>query len=146
MKVLTTGSRTWKGVYGEWIITLTLNRLESLGHALHSPLRLMNGACPEGADAIVQRWADRREVPLEEFPADWANYGKAAGPMRNMYMVHLGADMCIGFLRDNSRGTMGTLDLARAAKIPTFVVPWDDSTPPIPNELPSHEQGGIPPV
>jgi hypothetical protein len=146
MKVLTTGSRTWRGVYGEWIIQLTLNRLEALAIALHSPLRLMNGACPEGADAIVQRWCDRRGVPLDAFPADWANYGKAAGPMRNMYMVHLGADMCVAFLRDNSKGTEGTINLARAAKIPTFVVPWDDTTPPSMNELLSHEQGGIPPV
>jgi hypothetical protein len=127
VKVLTTGSRTWEGVYGYSMTGLVLGRLQALSLALHSPLRLMNGACPQGSDVQVKRWAANRNVPLEEFPADWMNYGKAAGPMRNMYMVNLGADMCVAFLRDNSRGTQGTIDLARAAKIPTFVIPWGAS-------------------
>jgi hypothetical protein len=139
MKVLTTGSRTWTGVYGDWIITLTLNRLESLGRALYSPLRLMNGACPEGADAVVQRWAHRRNVRLTEFPADWIGLGKQAGFIRNQFMVNQGADMCVAFLRDNSRGTQHTIDRARAAGIPTFVVPWDGTPDLISGELPYPE-------
>lgn len=124
MKVLTTGSRDWFGIWGEWRITLVLNRLELLATALESPLRLMHGACPEGADAIVTRWATRRRVPMEEFPADWLKLGRQAGPIRNQYMVNRGADMCVAFLKDASKGTQGTVDLARDAKIPTFVVPW----------------------
>lgn len=124
MKVLTTGSRNWEGVAGEWRIQVVLSRLLLTAAALDSPLRLMNGACPTGADAIVKRWADRRQVPLDEFPANWLTYGRMAGPIRNQYMVNLGADMCVAFLRDNSRGTQGTIDLARAEGIPTFVISW----------------------
>lgn len=124
MKILTAGSRTWEGIWGEWRIQVVLNRLLLTAAALDSPLRLMNGACPQGADAIVKRWADRRLVPLDEFPAEWLKYGNRAGLMRNEYMVNLGADMCVAFLRNNSRGTQNTIDLARAVGIPTFVVPW----------------------
>lgn len=136
MKVLTTGSRTWTGAHGNWIINLVMGRLESLSLALHSPLRVMNGACFEGADAAVQRWCDRRDIPLEEFPADWLKYGRAAGPIRNQHMVSLGADMCVAFLRDNSQGTQHTVDRARAAGIPTFVVPWDATPESPPHGLP----------
>lgn len=124
MKVLTAGSRNWEGIWGEWRVQTVLSRLLLTAAALDSPLRLMNGACPQGADAIVKRWADRRLVPLDEFPAEWLKYGKRAGPIRNEYMVSLGADMCVAFLRDGSKGTQGTIDLARAAKIPTFPIPW----------------------
>jgi hypothetical protein len=135
LKVLITGSRTWNGTFGGWRIGLTLNRLQSLSLALESPLRLMNGACPEGADRLVQRWADLNEVPLEEFPADWIGLGKPAGFVRNQFMVNQGADMCVAFLRDGSRGTQHTIDRARAAGIPTFVVPWITSTTDV-NDLP----------
>jgi Protein of unknown function (DUF2493). len=128
MKVLTTGSRTWTGVLGGERINAVLYLLEGLATVLESPLRLMNGACPQGADKLVQRWADINDVPLEEFPADWLGLGKPAGFVRNQFMVNQGADMCIAFLRDNSRGTLHTIERARAAGIPTFVVPWQTST------------------
>jgi hypothetical protein len=115
LKVLITGSRTWNGTFGGWRIGLTLNRLQSLSLALESPLRLMNGACPEGAD--------------------WIGLGKPAGFVRNQFMVNQGADMCVAFLRDGSRGTQHTIDRARAAGIPTFVVPWITSTTDV-NDLP----------
>jgi hypothetical protein len=40
-------------------------------------------------------------------------------------MVDLGADMCIGFLKDNSSGTRHTLALARNRGISTFTVHWE---------------------
>lgn len=143
MKVLTTGSRNWEGVWGEFRIQMVLNRLEALCFALESPLRLMNGACPTGADAAVKRWADRRLVPCEEFPADWLKYGKRAGPMRNEYMVTQGADLCVAFLRGISRGAQGTIDLAQAAKIPTFVIPWIPSAEEL-DDLPFVAREGSP--
>jgi hypothetical protein len=42
-------------------------------------------------------------------------------------MVSKGADMCIAFLRAGSDGTTGTINLAREAGIPTFVVPWEET-------------------
>ena len=128
MNVLTTGSRTWTGIWGQWRINLTMNRLHALSASLHTRLRVINGACPEGADVLVKRWAHIHNVTLEEFPADWLQYGKAAGPIRNQYMVNRGPDLCFAFLRDGSRGTQHTIDMAKAAGIPTFVIPWASTT------------------
>jgi hypothetical protein len=44
-------------------------------------------------------------------------------------MIADSADMCIGFLRDASRGTTGTLQLAREAGIPTYTVHWNEEVP-----------------
>ena len=36
-----------------------------------------------GADRFARRWAVDRGVWFETFPADWDNFGKRAGPIRN---------------------------------------------------------------
>jgi YspA, cpYpsA-related SLOG family len=128
MRVLITGSRDWEGLAAENRVYLVLDKVAELSYVLGLPLVLVHGDCPTGADPCADRWGMRRHkfVTVERHPADWATYGKAAGPIRNKIMVDLGADMCIGFLRNNSDGTSGTLRLAREAKIPTFVIDWEE--------------------
>ena len=140
--MLITGSRDWEGILAERKIYRVLDAVFVLAHYnLGSPLVLVHGDCPTGADQCADRWAVRREeiVTMERHPADWKKWGKSAGPARNRYMVNLGADMCIGFLRAGSDGTSGTLALARDAGIPTFVVPWEEewSARPVRGPVPS---------
>jgi hypothetical protein len=45
-------------------------------------------------------------------------------------MVDLGADLVLAFLRDNSRGTTGCIELAERAGLTPHVVDYD-SLPPI---------------
>lgn len=131
MRVLVTGSRDWTGVYGEARIYMILNQVLALAEALHTPLTIVHGDGP-GADQTIDAWARRREdagVTVEPYPANW-HIGNGAGPVRNQYMVNLGADLCIGFLRGNdSRGTSDCLARARAAGIPTYTVPWTEEEP-----------------
>jgi hypothetical protein len=133
MRVLTTGSRTWEGIHAENRIQLILNSLHAFAEGLGTKLTIIHGDCPSGADAIVDRWAVRREadgVTVVRYPAKWQLYGKAAGPVRNKIMVkNAQADFCIGFSRGGSLGTAHTLELARQAGIPTFVVPWEEEIP-----------------
>jgi hypothetical protein len=118
-RVLVTGSRSWtdiKTVYN----TLTDHWLE-VGN-----FTLVHGACPTGADNYADQWAGWSSVypgfnvTVETFPADWSQ-GKKAGPLRNQKMVDAGADICLAFPTDESRGTLDCIRRARAAGIPVKV-------------------------
>jgi hypothetical protein len=125
MRVLITGSRNWEGVWAEARLRGVLDRVERLSVHLVSPLVIVHGGCPTGADAIADRWARRRDYEPEVNEAEWIKWGRSAGPARNTLMVNKGADMCIGFLRDSSRGTLDCIEKARGVAIPTFVVHWN---------------------
>ena len=107
-RILVTGSRTWTDT-------------ERIMHALMpyrwSGATLVHGGA-QGADLIAaETWASWG-LPVEVHPADWATYGQAAGYIRNAKMVELGANICLAFWKDQSRGTGHTINLASAAGIP----------------------------
>jgi hypothetical protein len=129
VRVIVAGSRDWLGIYAEAKIQMTLNMLLAFSDIIGEKLTIVHGNCPTGADAIVDRWCRRREdqVGMEVFTPVWKFYGKGAGPIRDKVMVDEGADMCLVFLKDGSRGATTTAALAREAKIPTFIVPWEET-------------------
>lgn len=43
--------------------------------------------CASGADADGELYADDRCLPVTRFQANWEEYGKAAGPIRNRQMA-----------------------------------------------------------
>lgn len=79
---------------------------------------LVHGGCPTGADAIAHAWAEPTSATIDIFIADWANHGRAAGPRRNARMVAEGADLCLAFIKNGSRGASHTVRLAERAGIP----------------------------
>lgn len=131
-RILITGSRTWSN---EQSIRDALANIISQ----HGPenVTVVHGACPQGADALADRiasaWAG---VTVERHPADWAapcstlcrthrrrrgdgtTYCPAAGINRNQHMVDLGADLCLAFIKDNSRGATDCARRAARAGIP----------------------------
>jgi len=50
----------------------------------------------KGADTYGKEWAISNNLPVDEYPADWKRYGKAAGPLRNKQMA-ANADALIVF-------------------------------------------------
>lgn len=96
LRVVVTGSRDW-----------TNYRLvcENLDQFLISELH--EGAAP-GADSCARRWAISRQIPSFRHPANWAQFGKSAGPRRNIAMhEEVGPDLVVAFKNDfgaNPRG------------------------------------------
>ena len=66
-----------------------------------------------GADALGERYARERGYQVKRFPADWKQYGKAAGPKRNEAMAKY-ADALLAYWNGRSPGTQNMIDLAKA--------------------------------
>ena len=120
-RILITGSRDWQD-------NLTINRAITAAMWDHGGTEfvIVSGHCPTGADAEAERIAKARDIPVELHPADWKTYGKAAGFRRNAEMVNLGADICLAFIRNGSKGATHTADLAEKAGIPMMRFHDDD--------------------
>jgi hypothetical protein len=123
-RVLVTGSRDWASPLEVY------ERLADVRAVVHESGRydrfvVVHGACPRGADKHAARWClfpdAFADMPVigEPHPADWnGGYGKTAGFVRNAKMVKLGADLCLAFIRNGSRGATHCADLAEKAGIP----------------------------
>jgi hypothetical protein len=72
-----------------------------------------------GIDAIAKEIAVLGEIPHREFKADWLNYGKAAGPIRNRAMAEY-ADALILVWDGKSRGSANMLATAQQFKLRIF--------------------------
>jgi hypothetical protein len=114
-RILITGSRDWTDIdkitevlRGTWIAA-----------GMPDDITLVSGSCRTGADAIAEEVWERQGFPIESHPADWS-VGKQAGFIRNAEMVSLGADICLAFIKNESKGATMTADLAQKSGIPTF--------------------------
>jgi hypothetical protein len=122
-RVLVTGSRDWPDpsrVYRE------LSRLLAWAYEWgYHTLTVVHGDCPTGADKHASDWCSfphalaSISVIEEKHPADWKNHGKAAGFMRNQEMVNLGANECLAFIYNESRGASHTAERSEIAGIST---------------------------
>jgi YspA, cpYpsA-related SLOG family len=122
-RILVTGSREWTGAFR--ICTVLAEYYKQDATAV-----LVSGACPKGADHLAEYWWKRWSGTIERHPADWDQFGKAAGFRRNAEMVALGADICLAFALPCTRpdctrlephdthGTEDCMKRARAAGIP----------------------------
>ena len=113
MRVLVTGSRDYP-----WWNDVNRALLEYLHDAFN--ITIVHGACPRGADMWAQRFVDYQKVRCEQYPAEWDKYGKRAGYVRNADMVALGADLCLAFINEESKGATMTADLAENSGIRTI--------------------------
>lgn len=119
-RVLVTGSREW--IWDDDLYIALNGELEQYG-----AVTIVHGDCPTGADHLARMWAQANikagmrqgiaHVRHEAYPALWDDFDKAAGPIRNKYMVQLGADVCLAFPTPSSRGTISCMKLAQAAGI-----------------------------
>lgn len=75
----------------------------------------------QGADRLGERYAKYYGIQLDIFLPEWSKYGTSAGFIRNQLIVD-NCDMVLAFWNGESRGTADTIEKARKAKKPTFIV------------------------
>jgi hypothetical protein len=114
VRVLVTGSRDWpdRGV---------ISRALREAWVVNPPgeeFVVVHGKCMTGADKMAEYVARKNGWTLEPHPADWKRYGKPAGFRRNIEMVKAGADVCLAFIKDASRGATHCALAAEEAGIP----------------------------
>jgi hypothetical protein len=116
LKILVTGSRDWADPR---TIELEVFRALYEWKTPHREAVLIHGACPTGADALADDYARATGMHVIRRPADWDRYGKRAGFLRNVELVELEPDVCLAFIRQDSKGATMTANLAEKAGIET---------------------------
>jgi predicted Rossmann fold nucleotide-binding protein DprA/Smf involved in DNA uptake len=74
-----------------------------------------------GVDRTAEEAARERGLKVISLPAQWDKYGKSAGFRRNADIVKL-ADRVIAFWDGVSKGTLHTINLAKAQGKPVEIV------------------------
>lgn len=112
MRMLITGSRTWTD-------RSLIFRAMSWAGWRDTAITVVHGKCHKGADDIADDFARQLGWTIEGHPADWKRYGRRAGFVRNAEMVAAGADVCLAFIHNNSKGATMCAELAEKAGILT---------------------------
>lgn len=114
MRLLVCGSRDWAD---EGLIERVLS-----GYARETVV--IHGGAP-GADKLAGAAAKKLGMSVDVFPADWAHYGKAAGPKRNQKMLDKGQpDAVIAFHPDlsQSKGTKDMIERSEKAGLSVTLI------------------------
>lgn len=109
MRLLVCGDRDWTD--NPYLFS-TLDRI----HRLFRIDAVVEGGA-RGADIAARVWADRRGIEVEEYPAEWETFGRAAGPRRNQQMLNslvVGQDLVVAF-HEEFDTSLGTKDMVTRA-------------------------------
>lgn len=77
---------------------------------------VVSGGC-RGVDEMGERWAQAHDIPVRQFVADWAKYGREAGELRNREMAHYAQGLIL-LWDGKSPGASCMLREAAKAEIP----------------------------
>ena|ERR1700692_4135401 len=101
MKLIIAGSRDFDGVVGfDKAVNLLMKFMKQLPY---HPEEIVSGTA-KGGDEVGEIWATRNNVQIKQFPDDWDQYKKAAGPIRNKQMAEY-SDAAIVLWDGKSKGS-----------------------------------------
>jgi hypothetical protein len=112
MKVLVCGSRFYTHY----------SRILQYVRGLEDAVIIAGGA--RGADTLAVKAAKACGFTFREYPANWAKYGKKAGPIRNQTMLDMESpDIVVAFHEDidSSKGTKDMVSRARKSGVPVLI-------------------------
>jgi hypothetical protein len=93
---------------------------ECLDYDVPWKIELVLSGTARGADQLGERWAEKRGIYVERYPADWTRFGKSAGYRRNEQMARNAAAL-IAFWDSRSPGTKHMIDIARRHSLRVLV-------------------------
>lgn len=114
MRIVVTGDRNWNDT----------NIIEQAFGIFISGknVEIIHGNCI-GCDLLAKEVALKSNYRVRDFPADWANYGRSAGPIRNKQMLAEKPNFVLAF-HDNigeSKGTKDCINQAKKLKITVYL-------------------------
>lgn len=115
IRVIVAGTRTFKNYK---LLEKTLDFL--LQNYKHQDIEIVSGGA-WGADFWGEHYATEKGIQKKVFNADWNQFGKAAGPIRNAKMADYGTH-CVVFWDGVSRGSANMINVAKAAGLKVKVV------------------------
>ena len=121
MKVIIAGGRDFTNVT---VMATTLNNLQDVDHVIEIEKLTLICGMARGADLTAYKLFSEAGLPIKMYPADWDQYGKSAGYIRNNKMADV-ADMLIAFWDGESRGTAHMIATARKLKLNVLVFNYE---------------------
>ncbi len=112
-RILITGDRDWVDR------RMMLNIIKT-----HLPIEVIIHGCARGADTLAGQISEELNIPVDEFPADWDKYHKAAGHIRNQQMLTEGKPTLVLAFHLNIMESKGTRDMIKRslfAKLPVYL-------------------------
>lgn len=107
--------------------SLLKRRLDvALCNKVNEGITIVSGAA-RGADKLGEKYATEKGYEINSHPADWDQYGKRAGYIRNEEMAK-SADALVAFWDGKSRGTQHMINLAKKHGLLVLVVNYVDNT------------------
>lgn len=135
IRILVTGSRYIDAVSERLVrdvlngVLMEIDKPYALGSGDVRPDVVIVHGGARGVDSVAENWTINRHphgITAERHSAEWDEYGKRAGMVRNGQMVSLGAHLCLAFPRKVSPGTWNCIYQAVSAGIITRIYPLPD--------------------
>lgn len=117
MKIIVCGGRNYNKRYA------VFDYLDALHKAWPGITHVVTGGAT-GADALGADWATTRGIPQTVLRADWAKYGRIAGPTRNVAMADTNPDCVVAFPGDKGTEHMVRVAMKRGINV---ILPCDSS-------------------
>lgn len=70
---------------------------------------IVSGGCYKGGDRFAEIIAKKYNIPIKIYPADWNEYGKGAGFIRNTYIARDSDVLIACVAKDRTGGTEDTI-------------------------------------
>lgn len=121
LRVVVAGSRTFNNYA---IVEKTLNKF--IKEHPNNRITIVSGTA-RGADQLGEQYARDKSILLKRFPAQWEQFGKRAGFLRNIQMLdYIDTSDCdsfiIAFWDGKSNGTKQLIDNAKKRNIPYQII------------------------